>query len=94
MLLAGIYILDILIYIFLVVRGLQQAKGKYKGRANMVTATVLSVLSFSSLFSTLTKVIRGTESIEAIIAPIIVTSVLLFYATYANKVANENNSQY
>ena len=61
----------------------------------MVIAIILAVLCLIVLFFSLVGMLLTKEipSILSMISPALLSSLMIFYAVYANKVSNENNAQ-
>ena len=89
--LLGVFAIALLIYIYLITRGLQQVKGKNKGKANMVIAILISIGGVISVFSNITK---KSVSVSSIVSSGLTMALMIFYAIYANKVVDENKAQY
>ncbi len=81
----GATAINVLLDIYLAIKGLHQAEGKIKGKGNIVWARVILVFTIMSIFMSITSFSKGKIPIGAITNIIII----YYYMRTAKKVVEE-----
>lgn len=78
-----------LLKLYLGVKGINQANGKIKGKANIVWAKIIFYLSLVSVISGIMSITKGKQSISSFITSIVSLIVIYIYMTAAKEVVEE-----
>lgn len=79
-------ILGILFKVYLGVKGLNQADGKVKGKANIVLATIVLICSIISVGTSIMPLIRKEMSVASFVSSLCGLLIIAYYVVAASKV--------